>query len=55
MSAALAGQGAYGLAFATNPLVIAIVGLAIIAVTYFVANIFAMRIKSVSVYELMSE
>jgi ABC-type antimicrobial peptide transport system permease subunit len=55
ISAAFAGQGAYGMTFATNPLTIALAGLIIIVVTYFVANFFAMRIKKISVYELISE
>ena len=55
MSAMLAEQGAYGLQFTASPLVILLAGLVITAVTFAVSNFFAMRIKKISVYELISE
>jgi len=55
MNAVLAEGGAYGAEFAANPLIIIPVGLIIMAVTFAASNFFAMRIKNISVYELISE
>jgi len=55
MNAALAEQGTFNVQFAVNPLIIILVSLIITAVTFVVSNIFAMRIKNISVYELISE
>jgi hypothetical protein len=52
---ALAAAGAENVELAVNPLAIAVLGAVILLVTYIVANISAMRIKHISVYELLSE
>ena len=55
MGLALSAAGAENVSLAVNPLVITVLGAVILLVTYIVANTSAMRIKSISVYELLSE
>ena len=55
MGAALATTGAQGASFEMNQLAIVLLAVAILVVTYLVAHISAMRIRNVSVYELLTE
>jgi putative ABC transport system permease protein len=55
MGAALSAAGAENVALAVDPLIVTILGAVILLVTYIVANISALRIKHISVYELLTE
>jgi ABC-type antimicrobial peptide transport system permease subunit len=55
MDAMLASEGAFGTELILDPLLIALVGALTLAVTFVVANRSAMRIRRITVYELLSE
>ena len=55
LSLMFASAGVSNTSLSMNPLVVLVLGAAIVLVTYLVANVSAMRIKRISVYELLSE
>jgi len=55
MGAALAAAGAENVVFSVDSLVVLVLGAAILLVTYIMVNVSAMRIKRVSVYDLLTE
>ena len=55
MGAALAAAGAENVVFDVDPLIVAVLGAAIMLVTYAVSNTSARRIRNISVYELLTE
>ena len=55
LSLMFASAGVSNISMSMNPLAVLALGIAIILVTYLVANVSAMKIKRISVYELLSE
>ena len=55
MSAALYSSGVYSADFVVNRSVIILIGVLVLSVTYGMANFSAMRIRHISVYELLTE
>ena len=55
LSALFSSTGIYNASFAINPAAVAAIGVIAMLTIFFVANISAMRIKHISVYELLTE
>jgi putative ABC transport system permease protein len=55
LGAAMTGMGALNYSAVINPFIVAVIGVAVFAITCLVAHISAMSIKKITVYELLSE